>query len=141
MAKSPIKPNSIRHRVLNHLADVSTADTEGLYKLFEEELADTLTTQQAFEDGHMRILHMDNYVTRVDDTLWGLTEDGIKKWREMRSAGPKFIGVPALPNTIHIGTGFYNGAELRDNCMRPGAYDAYRLPSLVGSNRQYPERK
>lgn len=31
----------------------------------------------------------------------------------------------------------YKGLELRRTCMRPGAYDAFEKPSLMGSRRVY----
>jgi len=31
----------------------------------------------------------------------------------------------------------YQGHELRRTCMRPGAYDAFEMPSLMGSKRVY----
>jgi hypothetical protein len=31
----------------------------------------------------------------------------------------------------------YQGQELRRTCLRPGAYDAFELPSLLGNTRHY----
>ena len=35
----------------------------------------------------------------------------------------------------HVGNGTYDGAELRPYIGRPGAMDAYSLPSLQGDTR------
>jgi len=36
-----------------------------------------------------------------------------------------------------VAEGFYDGKELRQTCLRKGAYDAFALPSLMHDGRHY----
>lgn len=48
------------------------------------------------------------------------------------------IGDPVPVRSYQPGPGSYDGAELGKTCQRPGAYDAYALPSLYGTRRVLP---
>lgn len=41
-----------------------------------------------------------------------------------------------MPVKNSTATGTYDGKELTRTCLRPGAYDAYDKPSLLGTKRQ-----
>lgn len=71
-----------------------------------------------------------------DDTL-ALTWVGAKRLREVNNAKNN-LGVVGK-RTIGNGTTTepYTGRELRRTCLRPGAYDAFELPSLMGNERHY----
>jgi hypothetical protein len=47
---------------------------------------------------------------------------------------PKNPAEPPVRNSTAQGT--YDGKELTRTCLRPGAYDAYDKPSLLGNQRQ-----
>jgi hypothetical protein len=40
-----------------------------------------------------------------------------------------------VPITATTTKGTYDGRELTRTCLRPGAYDAYNKPSLIGDKR------
>ena len=46
-------------------------------------------------------------------------------------------GTPAAYR-LHSPSGTYDGAELGQTCQRPGAYDAFRHPSLIGGQLAWP---
>lgn len=48
---------------------------------------------------------------------------------------------PQKPNlgSDSLGTDAYTCPELGRTCMRPGAYDALALPSLIAGERRYPD--
>ncbi len=64
-------------------------------------------------------------------SLYSLTGHGERALRALRNGD----GERARPRTIQMGEGRYEGRELRAYEGRPGAMDAYRLPSLI-SGRQ-----
>lgn len=60
--------------------------------------------------------------------------------RRLRAANLKDNGLGIVgKRTISTGTtvGKYDGRELRQTCLRAGAYDAFKLPSLIGDERHY----
>ena len=48
------------------------------------------------------------------------------------------IGDPATGRNYQPRSGSYDGAEMGQTCHRPGAYDAFALPSLYGTRRVLP---
>ncbi len=56
---------------------------------------------------------------------------------EQRASASSFSRTAGLPVRNSTSTDLYSGAELRDFTGRPGAMDAYRLPSLIGPKRVY----
>lgn len=48
------------------------------------------------------------------------------------------LAVPNREHTNATGRGTYQGAEMGRTCHRPGAYDAYDLPSVFGTQRVLP---
>jgi hypothetical protein len=72
------------------------------------------------------------------DGLIVLSPAGTKRLRmiNQEQAGPQQIVGKRLISTGTV-TGTYDGKELRRTCLRPGAYDAFELPSLFGGKHHY----
>jgi hypothetical protein len=80
-----------------------------------------------------------NYgLMELTGTRYTLTADG---HAELSILDSKLIqkANAALPRSLAISKECYDGAELRRNCLRQGAYDAYDKPSLI--NRQTSTQK
>lgn len=46
---------------------------------------------------------------------------------------------PARPTGNALMSGAYSCPELGRTCCRPGAYDAFELPSLIGTRLHFPD--
>jgi hypothetical protein len=74
----------------------------------------------------------------MSDSNVELTLSGSRKLREINNAEHPNENV-AAKRIYGNGstTDDYMGPELRRTCLRPGAYDAFELPSLMGGQRHY----
>ena len=81
-------------------------------------------------------LQTSGHVVEIEEN-WHLTHAGYSVINEDLVVRRK---KPML-DKICAGTteGFYDGAELRQTCMRPGAYDFLAYPSRMGDNFVYPK--
>ena len=72
-------------------------------------------------------------IAQHGDEMWHITNAG-------RKALEGYIPVQKNKAKITAGTmsGTYDGAELRQTCMRPGAYDYLMYPSIYHGERVYP---
>lgn len=72
------------------------------------------------------------YVIEIQEN-WHLTHSGYSAVAEKQQK-------KVFVDRICAGTteGFYDGAELRQTCQRPGAYDFLNYPSRFGDNFVYP---
>lgn len=102
---------------------------------------DHLTQSRRDEGAHTAVtkLMVAGYVKRNDDGLTEITVDGRRALKLANSNEDKF-SEPAGVRAIGAGTTkeAYQGLELGRTCLRPGAYDAYEKPSLIGSQRIQP---
>jgi len=72
------------------------------------------------------------------DSMVSLTVKGSRTLRKVNDeqAGPMQFAGKRLISTGTVG-GTYDGKELRQTCLRAGAYDAFSLPSLIGGEHHY----
>ena len=102
---------------------------------------DHLTNSRRDEGAHSAVTKLMNvgYIKRNDDGFLELTTDGRRQITMVNRQRDKF-SEPAGVRTTVAGTttGTYQGLELGRTCLRPGAYDAYEKPSLIGSHRIQP---
>lgn len=73
-------------------------------------------------------------ISQHGEDMWHITNAG-------RRAIETYRPVPKGTIRIAAGTtdGFYDGQELTQTCLRPGAYDYLRYPSLFDNRRVYPK--
>jgi len=76
-------------------------------------------------------------IKALPDNQVMLTLAGSRKLRKINEensalqvAGKRLVGVGTTSEA-------YEGKELRRTCLRPGAYDAFEKPSLMGGQRHY----
>jgi hypothetical protein len=74
---------------------------------------------------------VDGYLS-YDSSLWTLTAkgEGMLEFLSAKYVSP--ISKVAGKKEYVPPSGSYNGAELKDTCLREGAYDFLALPSLYG---------
>lgn len=73
-------------------------------------------------------------IRRVDDHVVEISTRGKSVLRAVTLSAQEYLGEVAGART-HQGSGNYEGKELGKTCHRPGAYDAYSLPSLFAGKR------
>ena len=119
----------IEHRdrawlVLTLLKDYGPQERKALVVADEEDTKATLSA-----------LFRSNYVKTQIDGLIGITTSGSKKLRQVNDEhnGP----MPVAGKRTHVGVGLYDGKELRRTCLRPGAYDAFEMPSRMADGLHY----
>lgn len=79
---------------------------------------------------YLNELQSGGYVVEIQD-LWHITHSGLAALRE-KVARKAYERISA-GTTKEL----YDGAELRDTCMRPGAYDFLACPSRMGDEFVY----
>lgn len=131
-----IKKNSLPHKILACLAQNGT--------LTSVQIKASVSIPESIKNIeivlHNQLLHA-GYVMRQEmSQTWSLTNagldvkimlgglDDIKPLRKQT--------VMARQNDL-FARGIYDGAELKPNCMRRGAYDAFKMPSLSFTGRTY----
>lgn len=78
------------------------------------------------------------YIKLMPDNSVELTLQGSRKLREINDAEHPNQNVTAKRvYTNGMMTDAYEAPELRRTCLRPGAYDAFELPSLMMGQRHY----
>jgi hypothetical protein len=91
------------------------------------------------KDGNTAIgnLLRSKWINVLPDGQLAITFIGVRRLREANTAS-NGLGLVAK-RTIGTGTTTepYDGREMRRTCLRPGAYDAFELPSLIGNERHY----
>ena len=79
---------------------------------------------------YLNELQAGGYVVEIQEN-WHITHSGLAALRE-KVARKSYERISAGTTT-----GTYDGAELRNTCMRPGAYDFLAWPSRFGDNFMY----
>lgn len=78
------------------------------------------------------------YLKLMPDNSVELTRHGLRKLREINEAEhPSQNTACKRTYTNGMMTDNYEAPELRRTCLRPGAYDAFELPSLIAGHRHY----
>jgi hypothetical protein len=78
------------------------------------------------------------YLRQMPDSSIELTLHGSRKLREINdAANPPGDTAGKRTHTTGVMTAVYEAPELRRTCLRPGAYDAFELPSLMSGQRQF----
>jgi hypothetical protein len=83
------------------------------------------------------VLTKSGSVRTNDDGLLAITPAGRHRLARCNREHNSEAGELALPRQVDRLAGTYGGAELRQTSVRPGAYDAFRLPSLMGTTRVF----
>lgn len=135
--ETQIRVGSVAHRVLALLATNGEMTTESMKKcgalagkgLVEIENA---LFQELFPAGLIFL--------GIDDKIWSLTNKGLDAKIELGNTDklyrmPRKTVMSQQNNLFERGS--YGGEELRDTCLRRGAYDAYQLPSRSNSSFTY----
>lgn len=91
-----------------------------------------LIIKRMLDAGYLRMANPANAERTYDLTL-----AGVRKLREVNLKNPDltFAGPREVGLWLHDQN--YTGAELKQTCMRPGAYDAFDKPSLISGKRVY----
>lgn len=76
-------------------------------------------------------------VRAQDDGMLFITSFGRQRLAKCNRGDGADEGELALPRQVDRLAGTYTGAELRQTSVRAGAYDAFRLPSLMGTTRVF----
>ncbi len=77
-------------------------------------------------------------IQTTTDKLLAITPAGRRRLERCNREHTATDAPVALPRQVNrFAGGSYTGAELRRTCMRPGAYDAFAKPSLMGERRVY----
>lgn len=131
--RTQYKLGGVQHRAINALAkhDLNTFELKAMIgsKLPAPELR-----------AHLKALVRNKVLLSVGDDSWSITTLGLNVSVLL---GPVPDNTTRKRNTadrICTGnaTGTYMGEELGHTCLRPGAYDAYLLPSRMGDDLHYP---
>ena len=135
--ETQIKVGSVAHRVLALLATNGDMTTDSLKKcgaLAGKSLVDIENAlfQELFPAGLILL--------STDNKIWSLTNKGLDAKIELGNTD-KLYRMPrktvmSQQNDL-FARGNYGGEELRDTCLRRGAYDAYQLPSRSNSSFTY----
>jgi len=129
-----IRPGYIKHEILQLLAKNEYVSIPGILKAFKVKLKGQTT--KSVEEGHMTEMELVGHVFRRKDGTWSITVDGMALSKELDKQLEVLRAAATLPkvpgNLVSKVSGLYNGAELRRTCLRPGAYDAFDKPSLMG---------
>ena len=137
--ETQIRVGSVAHRVLALLATNGEMTADSMKKcgaLAGKSLVDIENAlfQELFPAGLIFL--------GTDDKIWSLTNKGLDAKIELGNTENKYKmprkTVEAQQNNM-FARGTYLGEELRDTCLRRGAYDAYVLPSR--SNNSFTYRK
>lgn len=99
---------------------------------------EALTGEDEYTKGIFSDLRRAGLVRITIDGLVVLAPAGSKRLRLINEAqgGPLQFAGKRLISTGTV-SGAYDGKELRRTCLRPGAYDAFEQPSLIGGERHY----
>jgi hypothetical protein len=129
-----IKKNSLPHRILACLAQNGTLAASQI----KASVGITDPVSKIEDVLHNQLLHA-GYVMRQEMT-WSLTNAGLDMKIMLGGLDdivPMRRGkVQARQNDL-FARGNYDGAELKNTCMRRGAYDAFNLPSLSFTGLSY----
>jgi hypothetical protein len=138
-----IKPGQIKHDILVSLSVTQKLSAKELLMQYRHKTKDR--TVELFTLNHLDLMRIGGLVKLVGNNEWAITLDGLNRLRELNDAPSKSGDVkqliaPAIEKVVVRGStitswgkaGNYTGYDLRRNCTRPGAYDAYDLPSRFG---------
>lgn len=125
----PFERNSMQHKVL-HTLRFENLSTQQVVKTMGRTAKGVMNLRIILGD-----LNRKNYVTSVGFDQWQLTDLGRdvcltlggEPTPKQRNSRAKTAGIWSRPT--------YDGTELGNTCMRPGAYDYMAHPSLVSGRR------
>ena len=130
----------MRNKIIAALFDADELSSADLFLLFKEQI--TQETAAQFREFYLTPLRIEGFLVSLACDKWGLSDKGFEEVRRARLEAvpvkPGFVGVPAAPRRVVIPTHLYQGKELGKTCTRPGAYDAYAIPSLILNKRMAP---
>ena len=134
MEQIQIKKNSLPHRILACLAANGTMSASQIKASISindsvAKIGDVLHNQLLYAGLVMR-----------QDITWSLTNAGLDlkiMLGGLDDIKPLRRGKVLAAQNDLFARGNYDGAELKPNCMRRGAYDAFNMPSLSFTGRTY----
>lgn len=126
-----IKNNSMQHEVLK-LTFIQPRTSADLFRGLSSGVKGTMTLTEFVTD-ITSIMALDGHVTYADG-IWDITSLGADTKQRLDSDNlPRRVGAIAAKRSYAVAKGSYDGAELRDTCLRKGAYDFLALPSLFAN--------
>ena len=121
----------LHHQILRLLSNESRS-SKTLYNDLPDRAKEFISLSDLVTDvtSVMRTEHILSY----EDGLWCITSTGMGLLRHLElTARPPLKLSVASKKQYEVASGCYNGAELRDTCLRAGAYDFLAKPSLYGN--------
>lgn len=134
MEQINIRKNSLQHRILACLAANGTMAASQV----KAGISSGDTVAKIEDILHNQLLHA-GLVMRHEMT-WTLTNAGLDlkiMLGGLDDIKPLRRGKTLAAQNDLFARGVYDGAELKPNCMRRGAYDAFNMPSLSFTGRTY----
>lgn len=122
------KPDNLNHQILKHLFVGSKTSAE-LYKSIPRGKGFLSLTD--FITDVVSVLYAEGYIAYTDG-VWSLTSRGASTKNKLE-APERPVGIVTPRRDYTVDSRSYSGAELRDTCLRKGAYDFLALPSLYGN--------
>ena len=122
------KPDNLNHEILKLLFTGSKTSAE-LYKGIPSgkgflSLTDFITDVAS-------VLSAEGYITYTDG-VWDITSRGASIKSKLE-APERPVGIITPKRDYTVDSRSYSGLELKDTCLRKGAYDFLALPSLYGN--------
>jgi hypothetical protein len=121
-----VKKNSLQHKILACLAFNGTMAASQI----KASISTSDSVAKVEDTLHNQLLHA-GLVMRYEMT-WTLTNAGLDlkiALGGLDDAQPVRRGKTLAAQNDLFARGIYDGAELKPNCMRRGAYDAFNMPS------------
>jgi|AntAceMinimDraft_13_1070369.scaffolds.fasta_scaffold23343_4 hypothetical protein len=139
MAYMTYKPQGTAHYILATLNDLGTTQINTLQKM----AASTRCSRKVFKVDFVEPMVIKGDIKAFhDSSTYSITNQGIQKLNSLQDLKPVSIfSGKAEQRTIKQNSmrdrPDYTGDELDQTCMRPGAYDFLKCPSLVLGVRYY----
>lgn len=138
ITKLTYKPQGIAHYVLAILNELGETTTDKLRKM----ASSSRTSVAQFQADNLLPLINNGDIKQVDYTTnYTITNQGITKLNTLQDLKPVTIYGVAEQRTIKHNSmrdrPDYDGTEIDQTCMRPGAYDFLKYPSLIQGVRYY----
>lgn len=131
--RSQYKIGSVQHRAINALAKHDLSTSEVKVAIGSKLPANDLRA-------HLKALVRSKVLLSVGEDSWSITTMGLNISVMLGPVPDGATRRRTNPDRICNGNagGTYKGEELGHTCLRPGAYDAFLLPSIQGGRRHYP---
>lgn len=127
------KKGSVHHRILFSLSKNGQLSSEEI-----RTIASVPGTVDKLHSGTLSFMRNEGLIEPTVIGTWSITSKGLSLRMSLGDAEIQPFRRTALLRRAEVmSRPNYDGADLRPMCARPGAYDAFKLPSLMGSRRVY----